>query len=64
MRVRVRKEVDSDKYVVESKKWYQLAWRYEASMYCGGCVSAFDKCLVIAKEFLSPQIFEVKKDKP
>ena len=58
MRVRIKKEA-YDAWSVESKKWYQLSWRYEKCMLGD---NAEKRALEYARNLLNPVIIELTKE--
>ena len=55
MRVRIKKDADGT-WTVESKKWYELEWRYQK---CMSGDNAEKRALEYARLLLNPVIIEV-----
>jgi hypothetical protein len=58
MRVRIKKCAD-DLWVVESKKWYDISWKYEKAVFND---NAEKLALEYARNLLDPVIIELTKE--
>jgi hypothetical protein len=62
MRVRIRKEYRSGYciYVVETRCWFSLWWKYEEAFYANGNDCGKQNAFDYARSLLNPEIEELK----